>query len=108
MLGTYLLHQVDALHCLELLSIDEEHRASGLRVKVMFQRKHPSIQSHSTPGTGPDIWNCLAEAVRAAGEEVEIFLQWGKGSESQEGTRVHTLQLGSWIETTFTCRQRSF
>lgn len=33
-LGAHLLHQVDTLHCLEFLSIDEEHRASGLRVKV--------------------------------------------------------------------------
>lgn len=50
MLGTYLLHQVDALHRLEFLSIDEEHRTPGLGVKVMFQREHPSIQGHSTPG----------------------------------------------------------
>jgi hypothetical protein len=61
MLGTYLLHQVDTLHCLELLSIDKEHRAPGLGVKVMFQRKHPSIQGHSTPGIGPDIWSCHKE-----------------------------------------------
>lgn len=61
MLSTYLLHQVDTLHCLELLSIDKEHRASSLGVKVMFQRKHPSIQSHCTPVTGPDIWNSHVE-----------------------------------------------
>lgn len=73
MLGTHLLHQVDTLHCLEFLSIDEEYRASGLRVKVTLQREHPSIQSHSTPAAGPDIGNCRAEAVRAMGEGVEIF-----------------------------------
>ena len=61
MLGTNLLHQVDALHCLEFLSIDEKYRASGRGVKVTFQRKHPSIQSHSTPGTGPDMWSCHVE-----------------------------------------------
>lgn len=49
-LGTYLPHQVDALHCLEFLSIDKEHRAPGLGVKVMFQREHPGIQGHSAPG----------------------------------------------------------
>jgi hypothetical protein len=27
----------------------------------MFQRKHPSIQGHSTPGIGPDIWSCHKE-----------------------------------------------
>lgn len=73
MLGTHLLHQVDTLHCLEFLSIDEEYRASGLRVKVTFQREHPSIQRHSTPVAGPDIGSCRAEAVRAMGESVEIF-----------------------------------
>lgn len=52
MLGTHLPHQVDALHCLELLSIDEEYWASGPWVKVTFQRKHPGIQSHSTPKLG--------------------------------------------------------
>lgn len=57
MMETYLLHQVNTLCFLELLSIDEEYRASGIWVKVTFQRKHPSIQSHSTAGTGPDICN---------------------------------------------------
>lgn len=60
-LGTYLLHQVDALHCLELLNVDKEHRAMGIGIKVPFQRKHPSIQGHSTPGTGPDIASCHTE-----------------------------------------------
>lgn len=54
-LVTDLLHQVDSLHCLELLSVDKEDRASGRGVKVMLQRKHPSIQSHSTPGTRPHV-----------------------------------------------------
>lgn len=82
MLSTYLLHQVDTLHCLEFLSIDKEHRASGLGVKVMFQRKHPSIQSHSTPVMEPDIWNSHAETqvrvVRVEGEGAGFFPSGGQ------------------------------
>lgn len=77
MLSTYLLHQIDALHRLEFLSVDKEHRASGVGVEVMFQRKHPSIQSHSAPVTGPDIWNSHAETqvriVRVEGEGAGFF-----------------------------------
>lgn len=94
--GTYLLHQADTLHCLEFLSIDEKYRASGLWVKVPLQRKHPSIQSHSTPGTEPDIWiyraDTEARAAMATGEEVEFFpsLAWRlrKPGKGYEGPRL--------------------
>jgi hypothetical protein len=49
-LGTDLLHQVDALYRLEFLDVDKEHRAPGFGVKVPFQREHPSVQGYSTPG----------------------------------------------------------
>lgn len=47
--GADLLHSADALSCLEVLSVDEEDRALSLRVEVVFQRKHPGVQSYCTP-----------------------------------------------------------
>lgn len=98
MLGTYLLHQVDALHRLEFLSIDEEHRTPGLGVKVMFQREHPSIQGHSTPGikqtSGAATKELRQEYLGWRGIEWDSSLQWAEESESQElGTRTHPLLL---------------
>lgn len=45
-LVTNLLHQVDSLHCLELLSVDKEDRASGRGVKSCSEEtsKHPKPQ----------------------------------------------------------------
>ena len=90
-LVTNLLHQVDSLHCLELLSIDKEDRASGRGVKVMLQRKHPSVQSHSTPGTRPDTWDChgktQARTVRVVRGEWSSPFSEAKAQKARKGNQ---------------------
>jgi len=90
-LVTNLFHQVDSLHCLELLSIDKEDRASGRGVKVMLQRKHPSVQSHSTPGTRPDTWDCHGETqartVRVVRGECSSPFSEAKAQKARKGNQ---------------------
>ena len=90
-LVTNLLHQVDSFRCLELLSIDEEDRAPGCGVKVTFQRKHPSIQSHSTPGTRPDMWDghgeTQARTVRVLRGEWSSSFSEAKAQKARKGNQ---------------------
>lgn len=85
-LVTNLLHQVDSLHCLELLSVDKEDRASGRGVKVMLRG---NIQASKPQHLEQDhTWDCRGEteprAVRIV-RETELPFSEAKVQKARKG-----------------------